>query len=67
MPLTVRLKKAVCWSLPLLRKKVTRVSSATAEGRNRHIIDLADELVVGYAGKGGMLEKILAQEVWHSL
>lgn len=48
-------------------EKVTRVSSETAETRNRYIISLSDEIVVGYADKGGMLEKILAHEVWHSL
>ncbi len=48
-------------------EKVTRVSSTTAETRNRHITELSDELVVGYVDRGGMLEKILAQEVWDSL
>ncbi|MEQ9218907.1 MAG: hypothetical protein RLO17_12745 [Cyclobacteriaceae bacterium] len=48
-------------------EKVTRVSTTTAETRNRHITELSDQLVVGYVARGGMLEKILAQEVWDSL
>ena len=48
-------------------QKIKRVSSATAETRNRHIVDLSDELRVGYVNRGGMLEKILSHEVWHSI
>jgi hypothetical protein len=33
----------------------------TAEKRNRFMIELADEVVIGYAGKGGMLEKLVAE------
>lgn len=38
---------------------VTRVSSATASRRNQFMIEMADEVVVGYAGAGGNLEKLL--------
>ena len=36
------------------------VTEETAERRNRVMIELADEIVVGYASKGGMLEKLIA-------
>jgi hypothetical protein len=35
---------------------VKRVTAATAEIRNRFMLDLADEVVIGFASKGGMLE-----------
>ena len=40
---------------------VKRVTAATAEKRNRFMIELADEVVIGYAGKGGMLERLAAE------
>ncbi len=40
---------------------VKRVTAATAEKRNRFMIELADEVVIGYAGKGGMLERLVAE------
>ena len=40
---------------------VKRVTAATAETRNRFMIELADEVVIGYAGKGGMLERLVAE------
>jgi len=40
---------------------VKRVSKKTAEKRNRFMIELADEVVIGYASKGGMLERLLAR------
>lgn len=39
---------------------VKRVTEETAELRNRFMIELADEIVVGYASKSGMLEKLIA-------
>ncbi|MDP3030135.1 MAG: DNA-binding protein [Deltaproteobacteria bacterium] len=39
---------------------VKRVSAETAEKRNRFMIELADEVVIGFAGKGGMLERLIA-------
>lgn len=48
-------------------ENVASVSSTTIEAGNRHIINLSDKLVMGYAKRGGVLEKMLAQEVWHSL
>lgn len=40
---------------------VKRVSAETAEKRNRFMIEIADEIVIGYAGEGGMLEKLVAE------
>ena len=37
------------------------VTAETAEKRNRFMIKLADEVVIGYAGKGGMLEGLVAE------
>jgi hypothetical protein len=39
---------------------VKRVTAETAEKRNRFMIELADEVVIGYVGKGGMLERLVA-------
>lgn len=40
---------------------VKRVSAETAEKRNRFMLELADEVVIGYAVKGGMLERLVAE------
>ena len=40
---------------------VKRVTAETAERRNRFMIELADEVVIGYAGRGGMLERLVAE------
>lgn len=40
-------------------KEVTRVSEETAAVRNQAMIELADEVVVGFASEGGNLDKIL--------
>ena len=40
---------------------VKQITTATAEIRNRFMIELADEVVIGYAGKGGMLERLVAE------
>jgi predicted Rossmann fold nucleotide-binding protein DprA/Smf involved in DNA uptake len=42
------------------RKDVQRVTAQTAEKRNRMMIDLADEIVVGFISKGGSSEKLLS-------
>ncbi|MCU0289315.1 MAG: DNA-binding protein [Acidobacteria bacterium] len=42
-------------------ENVKYVSAKTAEERNRFMIELADEVVIGYAGKGGMLERLAAE------
>jgi predicted Rossmann fold nucleotide-binding protein DprA/Smf involved in DNA uptake len=38
---------------------VKRVTAKTAEKRNRFMFELADEVVIGFAGKGGMLERLI--------
>jgi hypothetical protein len=40
---------------------VKRVTAETAEKRNRFMIELANEVVIGYAGRGGMLERLVAE------
>ena len=40
---------------------IKRVTEETAERRNRFMIKLAEEIVVGYASKGGMLERLVAE------
>jgi hypothetical protein len=40
---------------------VKRVTAETAEERNRFMLELADEVVIGYAGQGGMLERLVAE------
>ena len=42
-------------------EKVQYVTAKTAEERNRFMIELADEVVIGYAGPGGMLERLVAE------
>lgn len=42
-------------------KSIKRVIAETSEKRNRFMIELADEVVIGYAGKGGMLERLVAE------
>ena len=39
---------------------VKQITAATAEIRNRFMIELADEVVIGFASKGGMLESMIA-------
>jgi hypothetical protein len=41
--------------------EVKRVTAETAKTRNAMMLDLADEIVIGYASKGGMLEQQLAE------
>jgi hypothetical protein len=38
---------------------VKQVTAATAEIRNRFMIELADEVVIGFAKEGGMLDKVI--------
>ncbi len=40
---------------------VKRVTAETAEKRNRFMFELADEIVIGYAGKSGMVERLVAE------
>ncbi len=40
-------------------KSINRVTSETAEKRNQFMIELADEIAIGYVSKGGMLEKLI--------
>jgi hypothetical protein len=40
--------------------KIKRVTRETAEIRNRFMVDIADEIMVGYVSEGGQLSKILA-------
>ena len=42
-------------------KSVKRVTEKTARTRNQLMTDLADNVVVGYASKGGQLEELLKQ------
>lgn len=39
---------------------VKRITAETAEKRNRFMIELADEVVIGFASKGGMLDSMIA-------
>jgi len=39
-------------------KNIRRVTAETAETRNRFMIELAEEAVIGFASKGGMLGRI---------
>ena len=41
-------------------KKVKRVTEQTAATRNKMMIELADNITVGYASIGGQLEKLLS-------
>ena len=40
---------------------VKRVTAETAEKRNLFMIELADEIVIGYASKSGMLERLVSE------
>jgi predicted Rossmann fold nucleotide-binding protein DprA/Smf involved in DNA uptake len=40
-------------------KKIKRVSEQTAVVRNKMMIDLADQITIGYASQGGQLEELL--------
>jgi len=42
-------------------KNITRVSAEKAQKRNRFMINLADEIVIGYASKNGMLDKLTSE------
>jgi len=42
-------------------EKVKQVSIENAEKRNRFMIELADEVVIGFASKGGMLQRLIAE------
>lgn len=38
-----------------------RVTAETAEKRNRFMIEVADEIAIGFASKGGMLERLVKE------
>lgn len=38
-----------------------RVTAETAEKRNRFMIEVADEVIIGFASKGGMLERLVKE------
>ncbi len=40
---------------------VKRVTAETAQRRNRFMCELADEIIIGYVGKGGMLDRLAAE------
>jgi hypothetical protein len=42
-------------------ERVKRVTEETAQKRNQFMIELAAEIAIGYASKGGMLEKLLVE------
>ena len=42
-------------------KTIKQVTRETAEKRNRFMIEIADEIVIGHASKGGMLERLIAE------
>ncbi|MEK0338165.1 MAG: hypothetical protein QQN41_12095, partial [Nitrosopumilus sp.] len=42
-------------------KSVKRVTEQTAQTRNRLMIELADEITVGYSGKDGQVDELLKQ------
>ena len=42
-------------------ESVKLVTAWTAEQRNRFMLELADEITIGYASKGGMLERMIAE------
>lgn len=39
---------------------VKRITAETAEQRNRFMIEISDDIVIGYASKGGMLDNMIA-------
>ena len=40
---------------------VKRVTAETAFQRNRLMVELADEILIAYASKGGNIEKLISQ------
>ena len=42
-------------------ENVNRITAETAAKRNRFMIELADKIVIGFASKGGMLERLAAE------
>ena len=39
---------------------VKRITAETAEQRNRFMIEISDDIVIGYTSKGGMLDSMIA-------
>ena len=42
------------------KNSVKRVTVETAEQRNRFMIEISDDIVIGYTSKGGMLDSMIA-------
>ena len=42
------------------KNSVKRVTAETAEQRNRFMIEISDDIVIGYTSKGGMLDSMIA-------
>jgi len=42
-------------------KDIKRITSDIAEKRNRFMVEFSDEVAIGYASKGGMLEKLVGR------
>ena len=61
----LELKKAVDVGRLLIvtpfENSVKRVTTETAEQRNRFMIKLTDEVAIGYASKGGMIERLISE------
>jgi hypothetical protein len=45
--------------------RVKRVTAETAEQRNRFMLELADEIVIGFASKNGILDKMVEHNSKH--
>ncbi len=43
-------------------ENISRPTARTCASRNQYIVDIADEIIVAYASKGGALEKLLLQK-----
>ena len=42
------------------KNSVKRITAETAEQRNRFMIEISDDIVIGYTSKGGMLDSMIA-------
>ncbi len=48
---------------PFSSDKEKRPSAKSAEKRNRYMINMADEICIGYASSGGMIEKLINEKI----
>jgi hypothetical protein len=48
----------------LFTEEVNKVNRTTSEKCNETILSLADQVVVGYANRGGQLEKVLVDTLY---